>query len=83
LIPINHALVVPASAVLNTGKRKVVWVEVGENMFEPREVVLGAQTEEYYEVLQGLQGGEKIVVTGGFLLDSESQLQQAARPHQH
>jgi len=83
MIPINDAVVVPASAVLNTGKRTVVWVEVSENMFEPREVVVGAQTAEYYEVLQGLQGGEKVVVTGGFLLDSESQLQQAAKPHQH
>ncbi|MEK7728068.1 MAG: efflux RND transporter periplasmic adaptor subunit [candidate division KSB1 bacterium] len=79
LIPSNEALVVPTSAVLTTGKRTVVWIEVQENMFEPREVVLGAQTEEYYEVLSGLQGGEKIVVTGGFLLDSESQLQQAVR----
>jgi len=77
MIPINDALVVPTSAVLTTGKRTVVWIEVQENMFEPREVVVGAQTEEYYEVLSGLQGGEKIVVTGGFLLDSESQLQQA------
>jgi Cu(I)/Ag(I) efflux system membrane fusion protein len=79
MIPLNEALVVPTSAVLTTGKRTVVWIEVQENMFEPREVVIGAQTGEYYEMLQGLQGGEKIVVTGGFLLDSESQLQQAIR----
>jgi Cu(I)/Ag(I) efflux system membrane fusion protein len=79
MIPLNEALVVPTSAVLTTGKRTVVWIEVSENTFEPREVVVGAQTGEYYEVLQGLQGGEKIVVTGGFLLDSESQLQQAIR----
>jgi len=79
MIPINEALVVPTSAVLTTGKRTVVWIEVQENMFEPREVVVGAQTEEYYEVLSGLQGGEKVVVTGGFLLDSESQLQQAVQ----
>lgn len=79
MIPLNEALVVPTSAVLTTGKRTVVWVEVSENTFEPREVVIGAQTGEYYEVLQGLQGGEKIVITGGFLLDSESQLQQAIR----
>jgi len=77
MISINKALVIPTSAVLTTGKRTVVWIEVQENMFEPREVVVGAQTEEYCEVLQGLQGGEKIVVTGGFLLDSESQLRQA------
>ena len=79
MIPLNEALVVPISAVLTTGKRTVVWIEVQENMFEPREVAVGAQTEEYYEVLSGLKGGEKIVVTGGFLLDSESQLQQAVR----
>lgn len=83
LIPRNEALVVPASAVLNTGKRRVVWIEVSANAFEPREVTLGAQTGEFYEVLNGLQDGEKIVVTGGFLLDSESQLQQASKPHQH
>jgi len=82
MIPINEALVVPTSAVLTTGKRTVVWIETQENMFEPREVVVGAQTEEYYEVLNGLQGGEKIVVTGGFLLDSESQLQAATKPHE-
>lgn len=79
MMPINEALVIPTSAVLTTGKRTVVWIEVQENIFEPREVVVGAQTEEYFEVLSGLQGGEKIVVTGGFLLDSESQLQQAIR----
>lgn len=83
MIPINEALVVPTSAVLTTGRRTVVWIEVQENVFEPREVVVGAQTEAYYEVLSGLQGGEKIVITGGFLLDSESQLQQTARPPQH
>lgn len=83
MIPRNDALVVTASAVLTTGKRNVVWIEVQENVFEPREVVLGAQSEGQYEVLAGLQGDEKIVVSGGFLLDSESQLQAAAKPHQH
>lgn len=83
LIPSHASLVVPATAVLNTGKRKVVWIEVRENAFEPREVTLGAQSGEFYEVLAGLTGMEKIVVTGGFLLDSESQLQQASKPHKH
>ncbi len=83
LMPNHEALVVPASAVLATGKRNVVWIEVDGNVFEPREVVLGAQSEGQYEVLQGLQGHEKIVVSGGFLLDSESQLQAAAKPHEH
>jgi len=75
-IPITNAIVIPASAVLSTGKRNVVWVEVQPNMFEPRDVVLGVHTDSFCEVLKGLKEGESIVVTGGFLLDSESQLQQ-------
>jgi len=78
-LPGGETFMLPASAVLVTGKRKVVWVEAQENIFEPREVVLGAQAGNYYEVISGLQEGEKIVITGGFLLDSESQLQQPVR----
>ncbi|MBI3587512.1 MAG: efflux RND transporter periplasmic adaptor subunit [Ignavibacteriales bacterium] len=82
-IPTANTLVVPTSAVLMTGKRNVVWVEVKENTFEPREVVLGTTTDSFFEVLAGLHEGEKIAVTGGFLIDSESTLQQpsSADPH--
>lgn len=82
-IPVSNTLVVPTSAVLMTGKRNVVWVEVKENTFEPRDVVLGATTDSFFEVLAGLSEGENIAVTGGFLIDSESTLQQpsSADPH--
>jgi membrane fusion protein, copper/silver efflux system len=77
------AVVVPQSAVLSTGPRTVVWVEVQANQFEPRDVVLGAADGGHVEVLRGLREGELVAQTGGFLIDSESALQQpaAADPH--
>lgn len=74
-LPQKEALAVPVHAVVQTGKRNVVWVELKENQFEPREVTLGARTDGWYEIVSGLSEGEMIVTTGGYLLDSESQLQ--------
>lgn len=71
----KRTLAVPLSAVLFTGKRSVVWVETAVNTFEPRNVTLGNATDTYYEVLDGLQEGDMIAVSGGFLIDSESSLQ--------
>ena len=75
--PVNDALVVPTSAILQTGKRAVVWVEVKPNTFAPHDVVVGSSTEEETEILRGLQEGDVIAVSGGFLIDSESQLDQS------
>jgi Cu(I)/Ag(I) efflux system membrane fusion protein len=82
-IPSRETLVVPASSVMATGKRSIVWVEVQPNMFEPRDVTIGMSTETYVEVIDGLSEGEHVAETGGFLIDSESALQQptAADPH--
>jgi Cu(I)/Ag(I) efflux system membrane fusion protein len=82
-VPIVRALVVPISAVLFTGKRTLVWVEVSENTFEPREISVGTSAQGYYVVLNGLKEGDVIAATGGYLLDSESTLQQptSADPH--
>jgi Cu(I)/Ag(I) efflux system membrane fusion protein len=77
-VPSVPGLVIPASAVLATGRRNVVWVEVRPNVFEPRDVVLGIRTDDACQVLSGLSEGEQVAVTGGFMLDSESQLQQPA-----
>ena len=75
VLPAKSALVVPTTAILPTGKRNLVWVEVKENSFEPREVMLGIENENFVEVLSGLKESESVVTTGGYLLDSESQLQ--------
>ncbi len=83
-IQLPPALTVPSSAVLSMGKREVVWVEMEPNAFVPRTVTVGVRTEHYAQVLKGLSEGETIVVTGGYLIDSESALQSPATgdPHQ-
>jgi membrane fusion protein, copper/silver efflux system len=67
-------LVVPQSAVLNSGDRQVVYVDLGDGHFEPRPVHIGGQHDNRVEILNGLKAGERIVTSGNFLLDSESQL---------
>ena len=71
-------LVVPQSAVLNSGDRQVVFLDRGNGVFEPREVKIGVQSGDRVEVLSGLQPGERIVTSGNFLIDSESQLKTGA-----
>ncbi len=82
-VPKADALVVPSTAVMSTGKRTVVWVEVKENNFEPRDVAVGASRDGHTAILSGLQEGDHVVETGGFLLDSESSLQQPASADPH
>ena len=67
-------LMVPATAVLNTGKREIVWIQVEPGVFQPKEVKTGVRAGDYYSVLEGLKEGEKVVSKAGFLLDSESQM---------
>ena len=72
------ALLVPDSAVLRSGEKNTVFVALGNGHFEPREVTLGPRAENNtYEVLSGLKEGERVVTSGQFMLDSESQLREA------
>lgn len=74
----SSALLVPDTAVLRSGEKNTVFVATGEGRFEPREVKLGARSEnDMLEVLSGLHDGEKVVTSGQFMLDSESQLREA------
>lgn len=75
------AIVVPADAVVDTGKRQVVWVENHPGQFVARPVVVGAKTEDGYEIVRGLAEGETIAVSGGFMLDASSQLDRAGGAH--
>jgi Cu(I)/Ag(I) efflux system membrane fusion protein len=74
--PIGDAnqLVVPASAVIATGRHHVVYVEVATNRFAPRTVMVGAKSGDHYPVFKGLKEGEQVAVSGGFLLDASTQL---------
>jgi Cu(I)/Ag(I) efflux system membrane fusion protein len=67
-------LTVPAEAVLDAGERKVVYVDRGNGYFEPREVRTGARAGDRVEILSGIKPGERVVTSGAFLIDSESQL---------
>jgi len=70
-------LAVPDSAVLDSGARQIAFVAKGNGVFEPRALVLGRRGGGYVEVRQGLREGERIVVSGNFLIDAESNLQTA------
>jgi len=73
----GRKLAVPDEAVLDSGLRKVVFLDKGEGRFEPAEVKIGNKFDGYYEVLEGLSPGERILASAGFLLDSESRLKEA------
>lgn len=68
---------VPNSAVIDTGDRRVVFVEKGEGRFEPRDVTLGMRGDDRTEIRKGIEAGEKVVVSANFLLDAESNLNAA------
>jgi Cu(I)/Ag(I) efflux system membrane fusion protein len=70
-------LAVPESAVIDTGTRRIVLVQRGEGRFESREVKLGARSEDYAEVLEGVKAGEQVVVAANFLIDADSNLKAA------
>lgn len=72
-------LSVPASAVLRTGTRNVVFVELGGGRLMPTEIEVGRVAGDYAEVLSGLEPGQRVVTSAQFLLDSESNLGEVMR----
>lgn len=80
----GEGILVPADAVIIAGKRSVVWVKTGDGMFESHNVVIGNRFGDKYQILSGLNEDDEIAVTGGFLIDSESQLKNGTpSDHQH
>ncbi len=72
--PRGQVLAVPQSAVVDTGARKVVFVEGMPGMFDGIEVVLGPRCGDFYPVVRGLEPGQRIATAGAFLLDAETRL---------
>lgn len=70
---------IPESAILDSGLRKVAFVMLSGNKFEARELSLGVHGNGYVEVLSGLTAGERVVTSGNFLIDAESNLRAAVR----
>ena len=77
-IQLQSALTAPSEAVLDTGLRKTVFVDRGNGFFEPRKVETGERLGDRVEITKGLMEGERIVVSGKFLIDSESRIKLAA-----
>ena len=84
-LAINYGtkLIVPSQAVLDSGKEQFAFVAHGDGMFEPRKITAGAQVGDQTIVLSGLKEGEEIVVSGNFLIDSESRLENAMGGMKH
>jgi Cu(I)/Ag(I) efflux system membrane fusion protein len=70
-------LTIPDSAVIDSGTRRIVLVQLQEGRFQPREVKLGGHSDNYFEVREGVKEGEQVVVAANFLIDAESNLKAA------
>jgi YHS domain-containing protein len=77
-ITMEPSLHVSADAVIDSGTKKIVYVDAGENTFEPRRVETGWRLGRRIEITDGLMPGDKIIVSGNFLIDSESRMKTAA-----
>ncbi len=77
-IELPASLAVPADAIVDTGLKKTVFVDRGRGFFEPRQVETGWRLGGQVEIVKGLMAGEQIVISGTFLIDSESRMKAAA-----
>lgn len=76
-VAFSRSIVVPTGAVLDSGLKKTVFVERSEGLFTPRTVETGRRFDERVEIVKGLEPGDRIVVSGNFLVSSEGRLQEA------
>jgi membrane fusion protein, copper/silver efflux system len=77
--PPHTALSVPSSAILNTGQRTLVFVDLGGGAFSPHEVTTGTVAGDYTEILTGVTAGQRVVTSAQYLLDSESNLAETMK----
>jgi len=75
----GKVLAIPRSAVIDTGEKRIVYVEASPGVFDMRAVTLGPATGEFYPVLSGVKEGERVVDNGAFLIDAENRLNPSPR----
>jgi Cu(I)/Ag(I) efflux system membrane fusion protein len=73
-VDMGKRLAIPDSAVLDSGKRQLVYVDKGNGYFEPRVITTGLRADGMVEVLRGLKSGERVASSAAFLIDSEAKL---------
>jgi len=76
-VNLGDRLVVPESAVIYTGPRRLVFVDLGEGRLSPRDVQTGVHADGYIEITNGLDPGERVVTSGNFLIAAESRIRSA------
>ena len=76
-VELDSSLIVPREAVMDTGLRKIVFVEVQKGQYEPRNIQIGFEADGMVAVKSGLKENDLIVVSGNFLIDSESRIKAA------
>ena len=76
-VDLGERVLVPVSAVIVAGERRVVFVDRGSGVLEPRAIKTGVASEEKIEVVEGLEPGERVVASGNFLIAAESRVQSA------
>jgi membrane fusion protein, copper/silver efflux system len=81
-VDLGERSAVPDDAIINTGIREIVYVDKGEGMFEPREVITGLKAGGLTEITKGVAPGEKVASSANFLIDSEAQLKGISAPRQ-
>lgn len=74
MIGLGRRLAVPTEAVIDTGVRRIAYVDKGDAVFEPREVLTGVQTDSLVEITAGLKAGDRVASAANFLIDSEAKL---------
>lgn len=77
-VELGERLAIADSAVVYTGPRRIVFVDLGQGRLRPKEVTLGAHADGYYEVVEGLAAGDVVVTSGNFLIAAESRIRAAA-----
>ena len=76
-VDLGERLVIPNSAVIYTGPRRLVFVDLGEGKLRPQEIQVGVRAGDYVEVTQGLEPGDVVVTSGNFLIAAESRIRSA------
>ena len=74
ILDMGKKLALPEEAVLDTGKRKIVFIDQGKGCYQPREVEVGEKADPYYQALSGVLQGDVVVTSTQFLFDSESRI---------
>ncbi len=78
-VDLGERLAIPESAVIYTGPRRLVFVDLGQGRLRPQEIEVGVQADRYVEVTKGLEPGDVVVTSGNFLIAAESRIRSATK----